>query len=158
MKINDIKYPYIFLSTGFGVGFIPFAPGTMGSALGLCIYILYAHLYLPLITTLLSLTLLLFIGWYATKRTLEILREDDDHQEIVIDEIVAMMFVAVAIPPDTIWAIAGFLIFRFFDIVKLYPASLVDEKYKNAFGIMCDDMIAAVYSIALIIISRNILG
>ena len=73
-----------------------------------------------------------------------------DHQVIIIDELLAMMLVAHFIPPEPKWAIAAFLIFRFFDIAKPYPIKKIDKKYKNAFGIMADDVEAAIYSIIII--------
>ncbi len=54
--------------------------------------------------------------------------------------------------------IAAFLLFRFFDIVKPFPINRVDRTYKNAFGIILDDIIASGYSIALIMIARELLG
>ena len=100
---------------------------------------------------------LLLIAWIAVNQTLKILGEGD-HPEIVIDEIIGMMFVASVLPADPYWAIAAFLLFRFFDIVKPYPINKVDRAYKNAFGIIFDDMIASGYSIVLILIARALLG
>jgi phosphatidylglycerophosphatase A len=80
-----------------------------------------------------------------------------DHQEIVIDEVLAMMLVVHFIPPDPKWAIAAFLIFRFFDISKPYPIKKIEKKYKNAFGIMADDIVAAIYSIIIILVLKYLL-
>jgi phosphatidylglycerophosphatase A len=157
MKIEDLKNPYILLSSGFGLGLIPLAPGTMGSGFGLCLYIYIAHFHLPTFIIYLSLMALLFIAWIAVNKTLKQLGEGD-HKEIVIDEIIGMMFVATVLPADPYWAIAAFLLFRFFDIVKPFPINKVDRAYKNAFGIILDDLIASGYSIALILIGRELLG
>ena len=100
---------------------------------------------------------LLFIAWIAVNKTLKQLGEGD-HKEIVIDEIIGMMFVATVLPADPYWAIAAFLLFRFFDIVKPFPINKVDRAYKNAFGIILDDLIASGYSIALILIGSKLLG
>ena len=75
----------------------------------------------------------------------------------MLDEIIGMMFVARLLPADLYWAIAAFLMFRFFDIIKPFPIDVVDRKFKNAFGVMMDDMIAAGYSIALIVIATALL-
>jgi len=157
MKFSDLKNPYILFSSGFGVGMIPVAPGTMGSGFGLCLYIYMAHFYFPTLVIYLLLLVLLLIAWIAVNQTLKILGEGD-HPEIVIDEIIGMMFVASVLPADPYWAIAAFLLFRFFDIVKPYPINKVDRAYKNAFGIIFDDMIASGYSIVLILIARALLG
>ncbi|MDG2296839.1 MAG: phosphatidylglycerophosphatase A [Gammaproteobacteria bacterium] len=80
-----------------------------------------------------------------------------DHNEIVIDEMLAMMLVAHFIPADPKWAITAFLIFRFFDIAKPFPIKLIERSYNNALGIMIDDVIAAIYSIILILILKYLL-
>jgi len=103
------------------------------------------------------LAVLLFVAWIAVSKTLNQLGEGD-HPEIVIDEIIGMMFVATVLPADPYWAIAAFLLFRFFDIIKPFPINKVDRTYKNAFGIILDDMIASGYSIAVIMIARELLS
>ena len=157
MKISDLKNPYILISSGFGLGLIPLAPGTMGSGFGLCLYIYIAHFHLPAFIIYFSLAVLLFVAWIAVSKTLNQLGEGD-HPEIVIDELIGMMFVATVLPADPYWAIAAFLLFRFFDIIKPFPINKVDRTYKNAFGIILDDMIASGYSIAVIMIARELLS
>ena len=157
MKLNDLKNPYIFFSSGFGIGLIPIAPGTFGSGFGLCLYIYFAHFYLPTLLIYLLLLALLMIAWFAINESLNALGKGD-HPAIVIDEIIGMMIVASVLPADPYWAVTAFLIFRFFDIMKPFPIDLVDRKFKNAFGILIDDIIASGYSIALIMIARKLLG
>ena len=157
MKLNDLKNPYILFSSGFGIGLIPMAPGTFGSGFGLCLYIYLAHFYLPALFVYLFLLALLLIAWFAINESLKIIGKGD-HPAIVIDEIIGMMFVATILPADPYWAITAFLIFRFFDIVKPFPIGAVDRKFKSAFGILLDDMIASGYTIGLIILGRNLLG
>ena len=89
------------------------------------------------------------IGTFIVSQSLKEIGSKD-HQEIIIDELLAMMLVAHFIPPEPKWAIAAFLIFRFFDIAKPYPIKEIDKMYKNAFGIMADDVVAAIYSIIII--------
>ncbi len=151
-----IKSPYLLLSTGFGIGLIPFAPGTLGSGLGLCLYIFFAHFSYPNVNGFILLVLLLMIGTFIVNQSLKEIGSKD-HQEIVIDEVLAMMLVVHFIPPDPKWAIAAFLIFRFFDISKPYPIRKIEKKYKNAFGIMADDIVAAIYSIILILVLKYLL-
>ena len=93
MKLNDLKNPYIFFSSGFGIGLIPIAPGTFGSGFGLCLYIYLAHFHLPTLLIYLLLLALLMIAWFAINESLKALGKGD-HQAIVIDEIIGMMFVA----------------------------------------------------------------
>ena len=151
-----IKSPYLLLSTGFGIGLIPFAPGTLGSGLGLCLYIFFAHFSYPNVNGFILLVLLLMIGTFIVNQSLKEIGTKD-HQEIVIDELLAMMLVVHFIPPDPKWAIAAFLIFRFFDISKPYPIKKIEKKYKNAFGIMADDIVAAIYSIIIILVLKYLL-
>ena len=148
--------PSLFVSTGGGIGLIPFAPGTFGSGLGLCLYIFFAHFSYPNINIIIIFLLAIFASLYVVHKSIEIMGIAD-HKEIVIDEILAMMLVAHFIPPDPIWAIGAFCIFRFFDIAKPYPINLVDKKMKNSVGIILDDLIAAAYSIILVILLKYLL-
>ena len=157
MKLNDLTNPFVFISTGFGIGMIPFAPGTFGSGLGLCLYIYFAHFYIPVLIEYVVILALFLIAWFAVDQTLKI-HGEADHSEIVIDEIIGMIIVATILPPDPYWAIAAFLIFRFFDIAKPYPVNIIDRNYKNALGVILDDIVASIYSIILILIIMRLLG
>jgi len=159
MRINFkrvVKSPYLLLSTGFGIGLIPFAPGTFGSGLGLCLYIFFSHFSFPNVNVFFVFILLLVASLFVVDRSLKEIG-NDDHHEIVIDEMLAMMLVAHFIPADPKWAIAAFLIFRFFDITKPFPIKQIESSYNNALGIMIDDVIAAIYSIILILILKYLL-
>ena len=151
-----VKNPYLLLSTGFGIGLIPFAPGTFGSGLGLCLYIFFSHFSFPNVNVFIVFILLLVASLFVVDRSLKEIG-NDDHHEIVIDEMLAMMLVAHFIPADPKWAIAAFLIFRFFDITKPFPIKQIESSYKNALGIMIDDIIAAIYLIILILILKYLL-
>ena len=67
------------------------------------------------------------------------------------------MLVAQFIPSDPKWAIGGFVIFRFFDIVKPFPIRRIEVSQNNAFGIIIDDQIAAGYSIIVILIMKYLM-
>jgi phosphatidylglycerophosphatase A len=100
--------------------------------------------------------LLLVISLFVVHQSIKQLG-NKDHQEIVIDEILAMMLVAHFIPPDPKWAIGAFLIFRFFDIVKPFPIKQIESSQNNAFGIIVDDQIAAGYSIIVILTMKYLM-
>ncbi len=152
-----IKNPSLLISTGFGIGLVPFAPGTFGSGAGFCLYIVLAHfMQVTAITTVLIYFLLLVISLFVVHQSIKQLG-NKDHQEIVIDEILAMMLVAHFIPPDPKWAIGAFLIFRFFDIVKPFPIKQIESSQNNAFGIIVDDQIAAGYSIIVILTMKYLM-
>jgi len=144
-----------FIATWFFVGLAPFAPGTFGSLAALPFAIvLHAAGGFP---ALLIATILVFLlGWWATaKETAG--KEDHDPGEIVIDE-VAGMWITLFPLSATLWyleldiailpwpgLIAGFALFRLFDIFKPWPVSWADRK-STPFGVMFDDVLAGVYA------------
>ena len=69
-----------------------------------------------------------------------------DHPTIVFDEVVGMLFVLVLVPAGWIWLTLGFIYFRLFDIWKPWPIRILDKKVPGGFGIMVDDLLAAVYA------------
>lgn len=70
----------------------------------------------------------------------------EDHKGIVVDEVVGIWLLFAFLPAGTLWWIAGFAAFRFFDIMKLPPVDIIDEKMKNGVGVMLDDVVAAFYA------------
>jgi phosphatidylglycerophosphatase A len=159
MKINSttvFKYPSFFISTGFGIGLAPIAPGTFGSILGIVFFLLITPLYLSTFWMVIVLVAIFIISQISISLTLKRIDETDP-QEVVIDEILGMMMTLTVIPLDPKWFLAAFVIFRVADIIKPWPASYFDEKYKNALGIILDDVFAALYSIILLEILLAIL-
>ncbi len=101
--------------------------------------------------TQLSLLALLFVlGVVCSQITGEAVGEPD-HGGIVIDEIVCFAIVLVFVPATLLWWIAAFVAFRFFDILKIWPASWVDRTFKNGFGVMFDDLVAALFSVGVLV-------
>ena len=136
------------IATFFFVGYLPLVPGTWGSLAGVLVYLLVRHnTYLFLGT----FTALFFLGLYTGGRTEEILGKKDD-KRIVIDEVVGILLVYLLIPQYKPYLIAGFVLFRLFDFLKPYPARRL-EKLPHSWGIMADDVIAALYSYLVIIFS-----
>jgi phosphatidylglycerophosphatase A len=82
---------------------------------------------------------------------------EPDHSGIVIDEIVCFAIVLVFVPAAPLWWASAFGAFRFFDIVKIWPASWVDNNFKNGFGVMLDDLVAALFSIAVLTVAQFLL-
>ncbi|MDG6894377.1 phosphatidylglycerophosphatase A family protein [Volucribacter amazonae] len=152
----NLTNPIHFCAVGFGSGLLSPAPGTWGSLAGLFIgggllSVLSAQGFL--LFTLLSFVL----GCYFCGKTAKDMGVHD-HGSIVWDEFVGIFLVLLAIPSLTWgWCIIAFLLFRFFDILKPYPIRYFDQKLHNGFGIMIDDVLAAGYSILLIVLYR-ILG
>ena len=127
-----------FFATGAYAGYIPFAPGTLGSLWGLFFY--YLLLDLSPFLYILIIVFLFFIGAQISARA-EIIYGKKDDPKIVIDEIMGMMVALIFIPKTIELIIAAFLLFRIFDIFKLKPIRNL-EKIKGGIGVMADDLLA----------------
>ena len=149
----------VAIATGAGAGFVPAAPGTAGSLVGILLYLLVAwtgmeRFYLPLVAVLLAL------GTWAAGRVERFYGHDASR--IVIDEVVGQMlalgFVARAgLPALLLGAIPGFLIFRFFDILKPFPLRRL-EKLQGGFGVMGDDVGAGMYTLLSLLVLEPLLS
>lgn len=135
------RHPVQFLAFGFGSGLSPKAPGTAGTLVAIPLYLLIAQWSLLHYTAVVLLAALAGV-WIcgAASRQLQV----HDHPGIVWDEFVGFWITLWALPPDWIWVLAGFVVFRLFDIVKPWPISLLDRKVGGGFGIMIDDILAGV--------------
>jgi len=131
------------LATGFFVGNIPFAPGTFGTVLGLPLCFLLSGLDLSL-AVLLSIIFVLFAIWIA--HDAEIILKKKDPGCIVIDEIAGIMVTFLGLPFNITTAVAGFLIFRLFDILKPFPIRHLERKLSGGAGVVLDDVAAGIYS------------
>ncbi len=136
----------VAISTAGGLGYFPLFPGTIGSLLGLLLYYPLRHLSLPVY--LVFLVLLFGIGVYSSSLSESFFKKKDSGH-IIIDEIHAMFVISYFIPQTLIWWIAGFIVFRFFDIKKPYPIRKF-EYLPSGWGVMVDDFIAALYALALL--------
>ncbi|MGB3725527.1 MAG: phosphatidylglycerophosphatase A [Glaciecola sp.] len=140
-----LTHPAHFLGFGFGSGLIPFMPGTMGSlaAIPLIVAMSYLSLYGFIAVTVASV----LVGiWICDKAAADL--GVHDHGAIVWDEIAGMMIVFIAIPLSWHSLLIGFLLFRFFDILKPWPISFLDKHIHGGLGIMVDDLVAGAASLA----------
>ena len=133
----------VFVATFGYCGYFPFAPGTVGSAAGLLVYLLVwwtgsAALEIALIGVL-------FVAGVWAGTTAERYFGGIDPGPVVIDEVAGMLITLAFIPVGISGAIAGFLLFRIFDVIKPYPAGRL-EKLHGGLGVMADDAMAAVYA------------
>ena len=133
----------VFLATFGYCGYFPFAPGTIGSAAGLVVYLLVWWAQTPLVEAGLILVLFLAGVWAGT--TAERYFGGIDPGPIVLDEVVGMLITLAFIPVGLSGAVAGFLLFRIFDIIKPFPAARL-ERLHGGLGVMADDAMAAVYA------------
>jgi phosphatidylglycerophosphatase A len=151
-----------------GVGYLPLAPGTWGSLVGIGVYALVRgialnlffgaaarrnldllHIYYGVVVIeLAAVALIIWVGIWAASVT-EKLSGRKDPSKVVIDEVAGQFIALIPIPfvPGTAWwaAILAFILFRFFDIVKPYPARRL-ESLESGLGIMADDIVAGVYA------------
>lgn len=143
---NKLKRLSDFLASGFGVGYLPWAPGTWGS-LEAVFLVLAVHQIFPLQERVILGALLFLLLFPAIFFSGKVAQSDgnSDPSRVVIDEIVGQIFCLLWVPVSAPSLVAGFLLFRFFDIVKPSPAR-ESEGLGGGFGIVCDDLIAGVYA------------
>ncbi len=139
-----MKNPKLFthLSTLGPIGHIPFAPGTMGTAVSALLVFLIRPSD-PLL--ILSCTVLFFAGIHASSVAEEFFGEKDSSR-IVIDEFVALPLCLVFIEKTALSIILAFIVFRFFDILKPFPIRRIESSLSGGFSVMLDDVLAAVYT------------
>lgn len=149
LKGLNLFNPIHFLAVGLGSGLIYPAPGTWGSLAGLLLGVaLLQFLSLPIFIVFVLISFL--VGCYLCGKTAQDMGVHD-HGAIVWDEFVGIFLVLLAIPDISwFWCITAFLLFRLFDITKPYPIRYFDQKLQTGFGIMIDDVLAAVYAILVI--------
>lgn len=135
--------PWHFLAFGFGSGLARFAPGTFGTLAAIPPYLIliqFSWAVYGLIT---------IAAFFAGIRICQITSDDlkvHDFSGIVWDEFVGLWITLFLIPFDWKWLLAGFILFRFFDIVKPWPIRYLDRHVEGGFGIMIDDVLAGVYA------------
>ena len=179
--INKFSFSTI-VATCFGVGFVPFAPGTFGSLLAFPLYFILTYLMIiikggisglaspDLINSILVINVgLFFLGAWAAD-TYSRNTGKQDPKEVVIDEVVGQLLticlVVLLLPyigGEALQKIEklgispfnfallnllfAFIFFRIFDISKPWPINYIDKKYKNALGVMFDDVLAAIFAV-----------
>lgn len=141
-----LRNPLHLLSLGFGAGLSPYAPGTVGTIVSVPLYLLLSQLALiPYVTVIIAGFALGVYLCHYTSRALGV----HDHSGIVWDEFIGYWITMIAVPAVTWqWVLTGFVLFRFFDIVKPWPVKLADRRLKGGFGIMFDDVLAGLYALA----------
>jgi phosphatidylglycerophosphatase A len=133
----------LLVSIWFGTGLLPGMPGTFGTAgaIPLCLLINF----LPTSYQALFLLLIIIVAIWASHSSQRILGRVDP-REIVIDEVAGFLLSVIFIPFTLRNLVAGFFLFRFFDILKPPPIKLIEKKVKGGCGIVFDDLVAGVYA------------
>jgi phosphatidylglycerophosphatase A len=131
----------LLVATAFGVGYIPFASGTFGSAVGLLLW--WALPAAPLAQGIAIVVLFVAGSWSGSIAERHFGKTDPG--QVVADEVMGMLITLFMNPVGWAGAFGGFLLFRLFDIVKPPPARQL-ERLHGGVGVMADDAMAAVYA------------
>ena len=142
-----LRHPVDLLALGFGSGLLPRAPGTAGTLAAIPLYLVLQSLALTVYVPLVAVLFLLGIPICAhTAKRLGV----HDHPGIVWDEIVGYLVTMTFAPTGWLWVLAGFLLFRFFDVLKPWPIRWLDRRVGGGFGIMVDDLLAGIAAAAVL--------
>lgn len=157
----SLKNPWHLLATGFGSGLSPIVPGTMGTVASIPFYLLLVQL--PASVYYVAVVLSCLVGIKICQVT-----SDDmgvhDHGSIVWDEFAGFWITMLVVPYlnlniwDWHWIVSGFVLFRFFDMVKPWPISWLDKKVGGGFGIMVDDVFAGIMALIALVVLGNYCG
>lgn len=129
----------MLLAFGFGSGLSRIMPGTMGTLVAVAPYLLLVHLpwWAYAVVVVVSFLVGNYLCDYASKQL-----KVHDHPGIVWDEFVGFWITMFWVPLTWYWVVTGFVLFRFFDMLKPWPISFVDKHVHGGFGIMVDDVLA----------------
>jgi len=133
----------LFIATGAYSGYSPIVPGTVGTLVGIGLYLIICNTS-PLIYSTIAL-LLFFLAVLISGKAEKILNEKDSIH-IVIDEIFGFIVTMAFVPISFLYIVLGFFFFRVFDILKIFPVNFFDEKVKGGYGIVLDDLFAGIYA------------
>src|SRR5205814_4939519 len=139
---------------GFGSGHSPIAPGTVGTLFALPLAALL-HAYTDDLAYLLVVAAAFAVGIWAADRTGRDLGVAD-HGAIVCDEIASFLLVLFFVGAEPLRQAVAFLLFRAFDVVKPPPAGFIDREWHHGFGVMADDVVAAVYALLVFALWQRI--
>jgi phosphatidylglycerophosphatase A len=138
--------PVHFLAFGFGSGLAAKMPGTFGTLAALPLVVLLSH-FSSFSVYLIATILVCVFGIWICGKTAEDMGVHDD-SSIVWDEVAGMLITMLAVPLSWQTVLVGFMLFRFFDILKPWPISYLDKHVHGGFGIMIDDVLAGLFAVA----------
>lgn len=148
LKIKKILY---YMAIGFGSGLFFFAPGTISSIFAIFLWFFIKIIFPFKIQQVMVILLSFLLGVYicqlaSTKLSFH------DHSSIVWDEFVGIWITLIVLKEYTFFnIITSFFLFRFFDILKVWPINIIHKNIKNGLGIMLDDCLAGIYSCIILI-------
>lgn len=150
-----LGHPAGWIACGFGSGLSPWAPGTAGSAAALLPWLALRNLDWPVYVAVVALALAL--GVCASNHAIARLRIDDPGV-VVWDEFVGQwiaLLPLVVAPRAWPWMLAGFALFRLFDVWKPWPVSWADRRIEGGWGVMLDDVIAGAYAAIILAVAAG---
>ncbi len=130
----------LFFATGFGSGYSPVIPGTIGTLVAIPIFLILSAIPSPVYE--ITLLTFFFLAVWTAEKAQAYWRAKDDRR-IVIDEITGFLVTMLWVPRTLFFILLGFFLFRFFDIVKPPPIRLL-ERAKRGYGVVLDDVLAGV--------------
>lgn len=158
LSLISLKNPWHLLATGFGSGLSPVVPGTMGTLAAVPLFLLLAQLPFPIYVVVVLISCLVGI------KICQVTSDDmgvHDHGSIVWDEFAGFWITMSLVPALNIsltewkWLLTGFILFRFFDMVKPWPIGWLDKRVHGGLGIMIDDIVAGIMAgIALFLVAK----
>jgi phosphatidylglycerophosphatase A len=131
----------IAFATCFGLGYSPFAPGTVGSGVGLVVWVILPQTAVVHAAAILAI----FVAGIWSGGVAERQFQATDPAPVIVDEVVGMLVTLFMNPVGWGGALVGFLLFRIFDVLKPYPANRL-ERLHGGIGVMADDFMAAIYA------------
>lgn len=134
-----------FLATGCYTGYLPFAPGTWGTLVGVLLF--YFVRYLPQEAYAATVVAFIALSVWVSNQAQEIFGEVDP-QKVVIDEVAGFLVTMAFHRTDIATIAAGFILFRIFDVVKPWPIKWIERRFTDGRGIVFDDVAAGVYASA----------
>jgi phosphatidylglycerophosphatase A len=134
---------FLVLATGFGVGYSPVAPGTLGTLIAIPVYYFLSNISSPIYE--ITLIGFFFLSVWISENA-EIFFGKKDDQRIVIDEMMGFLITMLWVPKTILFVTIGFFLFRLFDILKPFPIRHLEKRLKGGFGVVLDDVIAGVYA------------
>ncbi len=146
---------FMFIATGAYSGYLPKAPGTWGSLVGVLLWLPMRNLAIaPYAAVVVAL---FFIGTAAAGAAEKIVDRGDPGL-VVIDEIVGQLIALALVPQHPAAVVAAFGLFRFFDILKPFPVGWLDQHIHGGLGIMLDDVVAGLYALIILQLAVRIFG
>jgi len=152
MDQNKENSIYLHLATLFGVGRTPLMPGSAACIVAAVLYVLIRDPFVMAIFTLVATVIAFLVSGPA-----EAALGQKDHKHIVIDDFAGQLIAYLFIPFSWKLVFIGFFLFRMFDMLKVFPANLI-EKYPGAAGVVGDDVMAGIYAAVVLHIAVRIVG